>query len=244
MASHEGRVAIVTGAARGIGRAISTTLAERGARMVLVDREEASGTAALIEDECLSIKADVTSDEDWKNVVDQVTEKFGRIDILVNNAGIMPYLDIEDTDYEVWRSTLAVNLDAHFLAAKHIVPIMRQQEYGRIISISSNSLGSPLPGFTAYMASKMGVVGFIRGLSNDLGSAGHNRNAVITAFTNTPATADSPDAMRAIVLNAQAIKRIAQPDDIAGPVAFLASDDARFVTGQVLVADGGMYKIS
>lgn len=241
--THEGRVAIVTGAGRGIGRAISALLSGRGAKLVLVDREDASGVAGELGD-AIAVQADVSSDQDWARVTDQAMQAFGRIDILVNNAGIMPHIPFDDISYDTWRETLAVNLDAHFLAAKRIVPIMRKQQYGRIVSLSSNSVGTPIPGFSAYMASKMGVIGFVRGLSNDVGIDGITVNAVMPSFTDTPGTAGAPDEMRQAVMMAQAIKRISQPDDVAGPVVFLTSDDARFVTGQVLVADGGMYKIS
>lgn len=242
--SHEGRVALVTGAGRGIGQAIAKLLSERGAHVVLFDREDPAETLGLLKQKGLSFVGDVTSDADWEKAVAAASDAFGRIDILVNNAGILPYVPFEATDYDLWRATLAVNLDAHFLAAKRIVPIMRANRYGRIVSISSNSVGSPIPGFSAYMASKMGVVGFARGLSNDLANDGITVNVVMPAFTDTPGTAAAPDEMRQGVMMAQAIKRIAQPDDIAGPVVFLTSDDAAFVTGQTLVADGGMYKIS
>lgn len=242
--SHAGRVALVTGAGRGIGQAISRLLSERGARLVLLDREDPAETLAALAGEGIKCVGDVTSDDDWGRVVAEAMRVFGRIDILVNNAGILPFMPFEAVTLDLWRATMAVNLDAHFLSARHIVPIMRANKYGRIVSISSNSVGAAIPGFSAYMASKMGVVGFVRGLSNDVANDGITVNAVMPAFTDTPGTAGAPEAMRQGVIMAQAIKRIAKPEDIAGSVVFLASDDAAFVTGQTLVADGGMYKIS
>ena len=242
--THEGQVAIVTGAGQGIGRAICEKLSQRGATVILVDLNDPSRALNALDGEAMKITADVSSPDDWKRVTEQVMDTYGRIDILVNNAGIMPWLPFEETSLEVWRQAFGVNIDAHFHSAKEIVPIMRQQQFGRIVNISSNSVGTPIPGFSAYMASKMAVVGFVRGLSNDVANDGITVNAVMPAFTNTPGTAAAPETMRVGVMAAQAIKRIAQPDDIAGPVVFLTSEEARFVTGQVLVADGGMYKIS
>ena len=242
--SHEGRVAVVTGAGRGIGQAIATTLAERGASIVLVDLSDPAETASQIGGETLSVTADVSAERDWVRIFDETTRKFGRADIVVNNAGIYPLGGIDDIDYALWRKVLAVNLDAHFFAAKQFVPLMRQNGWGRFVNISSNSIGVPQPGLSHYMASKMGVIGFVRGLANDVGPDGITVNAVLPSLTATPGTAEAPDEMRTIVINAQAIKRLAQPNDLVGAVAFLSSDDAAFITGQSLVVDGGLYKIS
>lgn len=238
------RVAIVTGAAQGIGQAIATLLATRGASVVLVDLADTSETADLIGDKCQSIIADVTQDEDWARISASVGERWGRADIVVNNAGIYPMQTIDELDYAMWRLTLAVNLDAHFFSAKHFAPLMRRNQWGRFINISSNSIGLPIPGLSHYMASKMGVIGFVRGLANDLAPDGITVNAVLPALTDTPGTRDAPEEFKRATWEAQAIKRFAQPTDIAGPVAFLASDDAAFITGQAIVVDGGQYKIS
>lgn len=242
--THTGRVAIVTGAGRGIGRAIATLLAERGASLVLVDLVEPTETAELIGGDCLPLVADVSSNEDWAKIAAATIEKFGRADIVVNNAAIMGVTHIDELTYEQWKSFFAVNLDAHFFSAKHFVPLMRQNNWGRFVNISSNSIGVPQQGMSHYMASKMGVIGFVRGLANDLGGDGITVNAILPAITNTPATAVVPEEFKREVWIQQAIKRFADPEDIAGPVVFLTSQDAAFVTGQALVADGGMYKIS
>lgn len=242
--THEGRVAVVTGAGRGIGQAIATTLAERGASVVLVDLVDPAETADQISADTLSITADVAVEDDWARVADQTVQKFGRADIVVNNAGIYPLGRIEDIDYALWRKVMAVNLDSHFFSAKHFVPLMRRNGWGRFVNISSNSIGVPQDGMSHYMASKMGVIGFVRGLANDVGTDGITVNAVLPSLTATPGTAQAPDEMRTIVINAQAIKRLAEPADLVGSVAFLSSDDAAFITGQALVVDGGLYKIS
>ncbi len=243
-AKIESRVAIITGAGRGIGRAIALKMAEHGHRLVLVDLEEPGETAALLGDQVLALRADVANDEAWTYIARCVDERFGRADIVVNNAGIFPNVIIDDLSYDTWRRTLAVNLDAHFFSAKHFVPRMRANKWGRFINISSNSIGINRAGVSHYIASKMGVIGFVRGLANDVASDGITVNAVLPALTNTPGTSAMPEERKSAAWQLQAIQRFAEPEDIAGPVAFLASDDAAFITGQALVVDGGFYKIS
>lgn len=242
--SHSNRVAVVTGAARGIGRAIAVKLAQYGAKLVLVDLTEPSETAQEIGDSCIKAIADVSLASDWARLADLTQSHFGRADIVVNNAGILPVKHIDEIDAAEWDRVMRVNLDSHFHSAKHFVPLMRKNNWGRFVNISSNSIGVSQPGLSHYMASKMGVIGFVRGLANDLGGDGITVNAVLPAITNTPGMAGLPDEVKREVWMQQAIKRFADPEDIAGPVAFLTSDDASFITGQAIVVDGGMYKIS
>ena len=244
MADQSARVAIVTGAGRGIGRAIALKMAEQGRRLVIVDQEYPTETADLLRGEALVLCADVASDGAWEHIAQSVIGKFGRADIVVNNAGIYPNATIDKLDYDLWRKTLAVNLEAHFFSAKHFVPLMRRNHWGRFVNISSNSIGVSAVGMSHYMASKMGVIGFVRGLANDVAADGITVKAVLPALTDTPGTSAIPDERKSAIWHLQAIKRLADPGDIAGPVAFLASDDASFITGQALVVDGGMYKIS
>ncbi|KQM96907.1 SDR family NAD(P)-dependent oxidoreductase [Sphingomonas sp. Leaf25] len=242
--SHEGRVAIVTGAARGIGQAIAIQLAERGARLVLLDREAAHETAALISSETLIATADVSSPADWERIDQQVRARFGRTDIVVNNAGIGAPKAIDDLDYATWQRMFRINLDSHFFSAKQFVPQMRANGWGRFVNISSNSIGLAITGMSHYMASKMGVIGFVRGLANDVADSGITVNAILPAITNTRLTQDMPEEAKRQTWQHQAIKRFAEPSDIAGSVCFLTSDDAAFITGQALPVDGGQYKIS
>jgi 3-oxoacyl-[acyl-carrier protein] reductase len=242
--THGGRVAVVTGAGRGIGRAIATLLAERGASLVLVDVFEPKETATLIDGDCLSVVADVSSDAGWAEIASATIGKFGRADIVVNNAALMAIVHIDQLTFADWKAIFSVNLDAHFLSAKHFIPLMRQNKWGRFVNISSNSIGVPQQGMSHYMATKMGVIGFVRGLANDLGADGITVNAILPGITNTPATAAVPEAFKREVWMQQAIKRFGDPEDIAGPVVFLTGDDAAFMTGQAVVVDGGMYKIS
>ncbi len=242
--SHEGRVALVTGAARGIGQAIALKLASHGAKLVLVDMEESRDTARMIDGESLIVTGDVSSAADWNRIDQTIQQRFGGTDIVVNNAGIGPHRTIDDLDIDIWRKTFSINLEAHFLSAKQFVPQMRQRNWGRFVNISSNSIGLAIPGMSHYMASKMGVIGFVRGLANDVADSGITVNAVLPSITNTRLTQDMPEDEKRQTWQTQAIKRFAEPSDIAGAIGFLTSDDASFITGQALPVDGGQYKIS
>lgn len=242
--SHRDRVAIVTGAGRGIGQAIATTLSKRGASVVLVDLADPAETEAQIAGEVLSLTADVSTEDAWSRIAAETMARFGRADIVVNNAGIFELGRIEDIDHAVWRKVMSVNLDAHFFSAQQFVPLMRERGWGRFVNISSNSIGIAQEGMAPYMASKMGVLGFVRGLANDVGDYGITVNAVLPSLTRTPGTAAAIDQIAPAVVGAQAIKRLGEPQDIVGTVAFLSSNDAAFITGQSIVVDGGLYKIS
>ncbi|QYE36378.1 SDR family oxidoreductase [Polymorphobacter sp. PAMC 29334] len=242
--THEGRVAIITGAARGIGQAIAIKLAAHGAKIVLVDMDKADDTARMLPAESLIITADVSSADDWKRIDQMTMQRFGNTDIVVNNAGIGNQMPIDELDFANWKKTFSVNLDAHFLSAKQFVPQMREHKWGRFVNISSNSIGIVVPGMSHYMASKMGVIGFVRGLANDVADSGITVNAVLPSLTNTRLVQDMPEDVKRATWQGQAIKRFAEPTDIAGAVGFLTSDDASFITGQALPVDGGQYKVS
>ena len=242
--THTGRIAVVTGAARGIGHAVATKLAQRGARVALVDLERPDAQAAALPGQAVAIAADVSSEAGWTHIGEQVRAQLGDADIVVNNAGIYPQVVLEELDYAMWRRTFAVNLDSNYFSAREFVPGMRKKKWGRFVNVSSNSIGMNLPGLAHYMASKMGVLGWVRGLANEVGDDGITVNAIVPALTNTPGTSKVPEELKRSLWQLQAIKRFAEPEDIAGPIVFLTSDDAAFVTGQALVADGGLYKIS
>jgi NAD(P)-dependent dehydrogenase (short-subunit alcohol dehydrogenase family) len=162
----------------------------------------------------------------------------------VNNAGIGGATPIEELDFDRWKHIFSINLDPHFLSAKQFVPQMRAKGWGRFVNISSNSIGIAIPGMSHYMSTKMGVIGFVRGLANDVADFGITANAVLPSLTNTPLVKDMPEEEKRRTWGGQAIKRFAEPEDIAGAVAFLSSDEAAFITGQALPVDGGQYKIS
>ncbi|TAI65994.1 SDR family NAD(P)-dependent oxidoreductase [Bradyrhizobium sp. Leo170] len=246
MNTHEGKIAIVTGGRQGIGRGIANLLAERGAKVVIVNRENAPDAARAIGNGAIAIAADVTSDADWAEVARQVEQAFGRVDILVHAAGIYPLATLDQMTAAEWRRVLAVNLDAHLLGARAIVPLMRKAGGGAIVAIGSDAVAMVTPpgmGFSHYVTSKMGMVGLVRALANEL--AAHNIivNAVHPGITDTEGASGMPNEQKAQVYMMQAIKRLGAPADIAGPVAFLTSDDARFVTGQTLVVDGGLMRL-
>lgn len=237
--SHEGRVALVTGAAQGLGQAIAIALAQEGARVIVTDLTPPEETAKRIGSSALALRLDVTSEEDWAAVA---RVSIG-VDIVVNNAGYFPNRPIDELDLRTWRKTVATNLDSHFLSVKHFLPGMRAKKWGRFVGISSNMVGLAIPGMSHYIATKMGIVGFMRGLANDVAGDGVTANAVLPGLTNTPATANQSDELKRATWENQAIKRLAEPSDITGAILFLTSDKANFITGQSIVVDGGQYRI-
>ncbi|GIF46309.1 3-oxoacyl-[acyl-carrier protein] reductase [Asanoa ferruginea] len=245
MSTHPDRVAIVTGAARGIGQAIARRFGERGLTVVAVDLESPDETLALLDQtKAIGLTADVSDPAQTAEVGAEVIRRFGRIDILVNNAGIFPFSDIADLDYATWRRVLAVNLDSQFLMAKMVLPAMKDGGWGRIVNLTSNSIVTVTPGLSHYFASKMGIIGFTRGLANDLAPFGITVNAVGPTLTRTPGVlAHRGGKELEEAAHAQAIKRPGEVDDVVGVIAFLASDDAGFVTGQTIMADGGLARL-
>jgi len=246
MPTHAGRVAIVTGAAQGIGHTLALNFARRGADLVLLDLQDCKEThteAEALGAKVFSMACDVTSETDWSKAFDAVSDTFGRADILVNNAGIYPYASLEELTLTMFRRVMAVNLEGPFLGARTFVPLMQKAGWGRIVNIASDSLATNVTGLSHYMASKMGVIGFTRGLANELGEQGITVNAVAPAITRTPGTSTTPQELIKGVWSQQAIRRFAEPQDIVGPILFLTSEDAGFVTGQTVVVDGGLWKL-
>lgn len=245
--THSGRIAVVTGAAAGIGQAVCRQLADRGAAVVAVDLAEPTLTLeqlAAAGHEGFGIRADVSDPDQTRHVGEKVRDRYGRCDILVNNAGIYPNYDIDQLDYATWRRVLAVNLDSQFLMVKAVLPLMKEDGWGRIVNLTSNSIGLARPGVSHYMASKMGAIGFTRGLANDVAAFGITVNAVGPSLTRTPGILSTiPDAVLDQIAALQAIKRIAEPDDVAGTILFLTGEDSYFVTGQTIMADGGLTRV-
>jgi 3-oxoacyl-[acyl-carrier protein] reductase len=240
--THEGRVALVTGAGQGIGQAIALALAERGARVIVTDLKSPHETARKIGDAAIPLQLDVTQESDWRSASVKSLEA-GEVDIVVNNAGYFPNRPIEELDLLTWRKTMATNLDSHFLSAKYFLPSMRKKKWGRFVGISSNMVGLAIPGMSHYIASKMGIIGFMRGLANDVAGDGITANAVLPGLTNTQATAPQSEEQKRGTWEQQAIKRMEEPEDVTGAILFLTSDDAAFITGQAIVVDGGQYRI-
>ena len=240
--THEGRVALVTGAAQGIGQALALALAERGAKVIVTDLTLPQETVNKIGPTGHAFQLDVTQEEDWRSLLLK-SRDVGEVDIVVNNAGYFPNRPIDDLDLATWRKTISTNLDSHFLNAKYFLPGMRNNKWGRFVGISSNMVGLAITGMSHYIASKMGIIGFMRGLANDVANDGITANAVLPGLTNTLAIAPQSEEQKRAVWDQQAIKRLGEPRDLTGAVLFLTSDDAAFITGQAIVVDGGQYRI-
>ncbi|OOG41591.1 SDR family NAD(P)-dependent oxidoreductase [Rhodanobacter sp. C05] len=240
--THEGRTALVTGAGQGIGQAIAIALARRGARVIATDLTAPDATVSKIGSNAFALQLDVTQEDDWRAASLQSRE-IGDVDIVVNNAGYFPHRLIDELDLPTWRRTMATNLDSHFLSVKYFLPAMRKKKWGRFVGISSNMVGLAIPGMSHYIASKMAIIGFMRGLANDVASDGITANALLPGLINTLATAPQSEEQKRSTWEQQAIKRLGEPEDITGAVLFLTGDDAAFMTGQAMVVDGGQYRV-
>ena len=235
-------MALVTGAGQGIGQAIALALADRGAKVIATDLKSPQETARNIGPTATALQLDVTQEDDWRSAATK-SRDFGEVDIVVNNAGYFPNRPIDELDLPTWRKTMATNLDSHFLSAKYFLPAMRKKKWGRFVGISSNMVGLAIPGMSHYIATKMGIIGFMRGLANDVANDGITANSVLPGLTNTLASASQSEAQKRATWEQQAIKRLGEPTDVTGAVLFLTSDDAAFITGQAIVVDGGQYRI-
>jgi len=244
--SMQGRVAVVTGAARGIGRAIAEKLASLGAAVVIADmlaelaEQTAGEIAGLNHTQTLSLKVDVTDTKSSADMVEQALSHFGRLDILVNNAGItrdMLILRMEEAD---WDAVINVNLKGAFNCSKAVIRTMMKQRYGRIVNISSVSGQAGQAGQTNYSASKAGLIGFTKALAREVASRQITVNAVAPGFIPTSLTNDLSEELKKSILTATPTGRMGKPEEIAAAVAFLASEEAAYITGQVLAVDGGM----
>jgi 3-oxoacyl-[acyl-carrier protein] reductase len=241
-----GKVAVVTGSSRGIGRAVAVALAARGAAVVVnyagnaaaagetADAVRACGTEALV------IAADVADQEQVNAMMKKALEKFGRIDILVNNAGInrdnlLPRMREED-----WDAVINVNLKGAYNCARAVMRPMLKARWGRIINISSVVGLAGNPGQANYAAAKAGLVGLTKSLARELGSRNITVNAVAPGYIATDMTAGLTEENKAGMLDRIALGRLGEPEEVASVVAFLAGDGAGYITGQVIVVDGGM----
>jgi pyridoxal 4-dehydrogenase len=235
------RVAIVTGAAQGIGRAIAQKLADEGARVVIADvNGEGAEKAASELPDAMGVKTDVSSENDVQRMVDAARSKHGKIDILVNNAAIVPFTPWDDVTFQEWRRIMAVNLDGVYLTCRAVQYPMREAGYGRIVNIASNVILAGTPNLAHYVAAKGGVFAFTRALATELGKYGITVNSVAPGLTETEGTLASPHAEAFdFVQMLQAIPRRGVAADIAPAVAFLASEEAGWITGQMIVADAG-----
>jgi 3-oxoacyl-[acyl-carrier protein] reductase len=242
----EGKVAVVTGASRGIGRAISERLAAEGAKVVVnyrVSVEEAEQVVAGITDrggEAVAMQADVSDFQQADELMRAVVQEYGAIDILVNNAGTTRDTLLMMMKESDWDLVVDTNLKSVFNCCKAVVRGMVRRRQGRVINITSVAGLAGNPGQTNYAASKAGIIGFTKSLAKELGSRKITVNAVAPGFVPTALTNDLPDDLKQTAIEHTPLRRFGEPEEIAAAVAFFASDDASYITGQVLSVDGGM----
>jgi len=246
MSGLEGRVAVVTGGAQGIGAAIARRLAADGARVVVGDLNVAGAeaTAAACGHGGFGADLDISKPDSVAALYRRVESECGRLDVLVNNAAIVPFVAWDDVDLAHWRTILDTNLTGVFLMSRAGSDLMRAKEIpGRIVNISSNTIFAGTPNMAAYVAAKAGVQGFTRALATELGAYRITVNAVTPGLTASEGVAASPhNEAFGFVEMLQAVKGKGTPEDIAPAVAFLASDEAHWITGQTLNVDAGMVR--
>lgn len=238
------KVAIVTGAARGLGKTFSLALAEEGARIMAIDIADPGETVRAIESSgglAKGFQADVSDEEGTLKIAEETIKSFGRIDILVNNAAMVyglvrkPFFEIDPKE---WDKVMAVNIKGPWLCTRAVFPQMKQQGKGKIINLASETFFTGSHGFVHYVTSKGGVVGLTRSLAIELGPYHININAVAPGFTDTEASRSFADVSKYDVSRTP-LGRLQQPEDLVGALIFLASDESDFITGQILLVDGG-----
>nr|WP_304216647.1 3-oxoacyl-ACP reductase family protein [Fredinandcohnia onubensis] len=242
-----GKVALVTGSGRGIGKAIALMLAQRGADIVINDLDM-DNAAHIVEEikalgrKAIAIKADVSSEVEVEEMVKECMNQFGRIDILVNNAGLISTKLLQETTVQDWDRIMSINLKGVFLCTKAVYPYMMDQKSGKIINIASvaGKRGGGLFGKSAYSASKGGVISFTKAVAREAGEFGINVNAVTPGFTDTEMVTGMSQDQRESVINSIPMRRAGKPEDIAKAVCFLASSDSDYISGEIMDVDGGI----
>ena len=241
-----GKVAVVTGAAQGIGKAVAHGLAAQGARIVVADLQGADVAATAFTDG-VGLEVDVADEDAVARMADEVTDRCGGIDILVNNAGLyasLPMRPFTEIPLEEWRRVMDVNVASMFLTCRAVVPRMRERGGGTILNVSSGTVFRGVPFVLHYVASKGAVVAMTRALARELGKDGIRVNCVAPGFTMTESVQEQEGVVRAlrdVTIAARTIQRDQVPEDVVGAAVFLCSPAADFITGQTMVIDGGQY---
>lgn len=237
MSKLQGKVAVITGGASGIGAATAKLFSEHGAKLVLVDLQEDLGTSFAQElPDAIFVKADVTNEEQVANVFEKAKEAYGQVDIVFNNAGIGKVTPTHEVTYDEWRKTVAVDLDGVFLVAREAIRAFQQTGGGVIVNTASMYGWVGSPGSAAYNAAKGGVVNFTRSIGLEYAEHNIRVNALCPGFIDTPII---PEESKDILKQMTPMKRLGQSEEMAKAVLFLASDDSSFMTGASLVVDGG-----
>jgi len=244
MGSLDGKVAVVTGAAQGIGRALADGLAAEGARIVVADLRGAEETAQSYEGG-VGVTVDVSKEDDVQRLVDETVAQCGAIDILVNNAGLYASLEMRPFDQiplDEWRRVMDVNVASMFLTCRAVVPVMRERGGGRIVNISSGTPFRGVPFLLHYVTSKGAIVAFTRALAKELGKDKVLVNCVAPGFTMSAGVQAHPEViekLRDVSVAARTIQRDQVPEDVVGAVVYFCGPGSDFVTGQTIVIDGG-----
>jgi len=242
-------VAIITGGVSGLGKAFCFAFAEEGASIVMADlyydNEDAKKAAKKIEPMGgLALKVDISDETSTISMVEQTIQKYGKVDILVNNAAMEKGITrkgILEIPIEEWDRLMAVNLKGLFLCCRAVIPHMIKQNKGKIINLSSTTAFTGSMGMIHYVTSKGGVISFTRCLANELGQYNICVNSIAPGFTDTPGSRTLVEDISKYDVSKTPLRRLAQPEDIVGAAVFLASDESNFVTGQVLVVNGGRF---
>jgi NAD(P)-dependent dehydrogenase (short-subunit alcohol dehydrogenase family) len=244
--SLAGKVAIVTGASQGIGRAIAEGLAREGARIVVADLRGAEEAAAAFPDG-MGLTVDVSKEADVQRMAETVVEQCGSIDVLVNNAGLyasLPMRSFLEIPLDEWRTVMDVNVASMFLTCRAVVPVMQARGGGKIVNISSGTPFRGVPFLLHYVTSKGAIVAFTRALAKELGKTGVLVNCVAPGFTMSAGVEEHPEVVQALQqasVSSRTIQRDQVPEDVVGAVVYLCGPSSSFVTGQTIVIDGGQY---
>jgi len=242
------KVCIITGSSRGIGKGIATAFAKEGANIVINFRSQEDAAKETAEEivekydaEVEIVKADVSKEEEVVEIVERTRKRFGTVDILVNNAGVHKDSVVWKMDKNVWEEVISTNLTGIFLCTKHVVPIMREKSWGRIVNISSVAGQIGLFGASNYSASKSGLFGFTKTVAREVANRNITVNCVAFGYIETGMNLRLPEEIRQKVLQEIPMRRFGKVEEVSGPIVFLCTDEAAYITGQIIHINGGYY---
>lgn len=240
------KVCIITGSSRGIGKGIATAFAKEGANIVINFRSQEDAAKETAEEivekydaEVEIVKADVSKEEEVVEIVERTRKRFGTVDILVNNAGVHKDSVVWKMDKNVWEEVISTNLTGIFLCTKHVVPIMREKGWGRIVNISSVAGQIGLFGAGNYSASKSGLFGFTKTVAREVANRNITVNCVAFGYIETGMNLRLPEEIRQKVLQEIPMRRFGEVEEVSGPIVFLCTDEAAYITGQIIHINGG-----